>query len=408
MSKALPYMQFYVADYLAATAHLTAAQNGAYLLLLFNYWQRAKPLNNTNERLCNVARMSMEEWMACKHEIAEFFDINGDEWRHARVDEDLANVLGKSISASNAGTASANKRKLLAEQKLTAARQFTNDRSTTVQPTLNRNPTTVEQSSNQNKSSLQHHLNENSDEFGAARKNHLGNDAPLFWVVKGDAEPAESNRIPTVVERSLSGRSAAVQQSFNENPTDVQHSFNHKDKDKDKDKNKNNTPEQVGLVFFNGTEKMEGAVDIHPDGEDWNENLFSGIGLDNKTGQGVIDREAPVKKKKAVLRESEAFPDVADRGLIADWFALRRSKNAPVTQTVINLFMIEVSKLGWTVEQGLQKWCASGWAGFEADWHARKGGFSGGNHSSGTRHLNTAGKDYSEGVSADGRLTLLR
>lgn len=119
---ALPYMQLYVADYLADTAHLTAAQHGAYLLLMFNYWQRGKPLNNANERLTNVARMSNEEWLEAKPALAEFFEIDGDEWRHARIDRDLEAVNSKASKASNAGKASAaskaNKRSTNVEQPL--------------------------------------------------------------------------------------------------------------------------------------------------------------------------------------------------------------------------------------------------------------------------------------------------
>lgn len=124
---ALPYIQLYVADYLADTAHLTAAQHGAYLLLIFNYWQRGKPLNNFNERLTNVARMSSDEWEKNKSVLQEFFIVDGDEWTHARIEADLAAVLMKSTKSSNAGKASA-KAKL-------------NRRSTNVEQTLNHTDT---------------------------------------------------------------------------------------------------------------------------------------------------------------------------------------------------------------------------------------------------------------------------
>ena len=124
---ALPYIQLYVADYLADTAHLTAAQHGAYLLLIFNYWQRGHALNNANERLTNVARMSSEEWADTKPVLQEFFEIDGDTWVHPRIERDLEAVRAKSTKASNAGKASA-------ASKL-------NGRSTDVEQTFNHTDT---------------------------------------------------------------------------------------------------------------------------------------------------------------------------------------------------------------------------------------------------------------------------
>lgn len=99
----LPYMQLYVSDYLADTAHLTAQQHGAYMLLLMNYWQKGRALENTDERLQHVARLSQEEWTANKAILAEFFVVDGDMWTHLRIEEDLAKVREKSTKASTAG-----------------------------------------------------------------------------------------------------------------------------------------------------------------------------------------------------------------------------------------------------------------------------------------------------------------
>lgn len=95
---ALPYIQLYVADYLADTAHLTTEENGAYLLLIFNYWQRGKALNNANDRLATICRLGKEAWERIKPALIEFFDIDGDTWTHPRLEKDLQRVSGKDPS----------------------------------------------------------------------------------------------------------------------------------------------------------------------------------------------------------------------------------------------------------------------------------------------------------------------
>ncbi|MGN2244913.1 YdaU family protein [Frateuria sp. GZRR33] len=115
---ALPYMQLYVADYLADTAHLSAEENGAYLLLIFNYWQRGHALSNASERLANVARLSSERWAEIKPKLAEFFTIDGDTWTHDRIEADLAAVAAKSTKAKAAGATGGSKRVANAKQTL--------------------------------------------------------------------------------------------------------------------------------------------------------------------------------------------------------------------------------------------------------------------------------------------------
>lgn len=114
---ALPYIQLYVADYLADTAHLSAAQHGAYLLLIFNYWQRGHELSNIGDRLANIARMSDAEWAANKDALAEFFEVTGDTWRHSRIEADLAAVAAKSTRLSTIAKAAAERRASTADQK---------------------------------------------------------------------------------------------------------------------------------------------------------------------------------------------------------------------------------------------------------------------------------------------------
>lgn len=130
MMAALPYMQFYVADYLADTTHLTAEEHGAYMLLLFSYWQTGKPLRI--DRLATVARIPNERWPSVADTLSEFFHVTETHWVQFRVEADLEAVNSKVVTASNAGKASARAKALKKQQEL-------NDRSTNVDDPLQRN-----------------------------------------------------------------------------------------------------------------------------------------------------------------------------------------------------------------------------------------------------------------------------
>ena len=106
---ALPYMQLYIADYLADTMHLSAEEHGAYLLLMFNYWQTGKPI--PKNRLAKIARLTNERWADVEPSLREFFCDNGEEWAHLRIEEDLASVREKLTKKSAAGKASVQARR---------------------------------------------------------------------------------------------------------------------------------------------------------------------------------------------------------------------------------------------------------------------------------------------------------
>ncbi|ENH2854720.1 DUF1376 domain-containing protein [Escherichia coli] len=106
---ALPYMQLYIADYLANTMHLSAEEHGAYLLLMFNYWQTGKPI--PKNRLAKIARLTNERWADVEPSLQEFFCDNGEEWVHLRIEEDLASVREKLTKKSAAGKASVQARR---------------------------------------------------------------------------------------------------------------------------------------------------------------------------------------------------------------------------------------------------------------------------------------------------------
>lgn len=83
MSRA--WMPLYVADYLADTGHLSAAEHGAYLLLIMHYWQNGG-LPNEDRRLARIARMSPAEWEDSREVL---FDMFEDGWKHHRIEAEL-------------------------------------------------------------------------------------------------------------------------------------------------------------------------------------------------------------------------------------------------------------------------------------------------------------------------------
>jgi uncharacterized protein YdaU (DUF1376 family) len=95
-----PWMPWYIADYLADTAHLRAAQSGAYLHLIMHYWQRGG-LPSDNVQLAAIARMSDAEWKKTRPIIEPFFQMPG--WKHKRVEEELAKSQAKYEARAAAG-----------------------------------------------------------------------------------------------------------------------------------------------------------------------------------------------------------------------------------------------------------------------------------------------------------------
>lgn len=122
----MPYMPFFIAEYLADTAHLSAAEHGAYLLLIMNYWQRGKPLPAEDRKLARIARMSDDEWAESRETLSQFFVETELAWTHKRIDAELAIASEKSAKAKASARASVSARKANAQRTL-------NERSTSAE-----------------------------------------------------------------------------------------------------------------------------------------------------------------------------------------------------------------------------------------------------------------------------------
>ena len=72
-------------------------------------------------------------------------------------------------------------------------------------------------------------------------------------------------------------------------------------------------------------------------------------------------------KKKDSATSVACPPDVSQQ-IWDDWVALRKSKKAPITQTVLNGAIAEAKILGWPLEKFLAEWCSRGSQGLKAEW----------------------------------------
>jgi uncharacterized protein YdaU (DUF1376 family) len=104
------WMPLYIPDFLADTVQLSAAETGAYLCLIMDYWLH-DGLPDDDHKLAAIARVPLKAWRGMRPTIEAFFRPG---WRHKRIDAELAKMVGTSIrrkeAASKAGTVSAIKR----------------------------------------------------------------------------------------------------------------------------------------------------------------------------------------------------------------------------------------------------------------------------------------------------------
>lgn len=122
-------MPLYIADYLADTAHLSAAESGAYLHLIMHYWQKGS-LPTDDRHLARIARMTDAEWTEHRSSIASFFQ---DDWRHDRVERELAAANSKYEKRANAGRKGGNAK---AKSKPSSSNATSNARAGLYQPQL--------------------------------------------------------------------------------------------------------------------------------------------------------------------------------------------------------------------------------------------------------------------------------
>jgi uncharacterized protein YdaU (DUF1376 family) len=136
------YYQHHIGDFIKATARLTDGQAMAYLRLLWMYYDTEKPLKPEIKILAFQIGSTVEETELL---LESFFWLAENGWHHTRCDQEIADYRAFLEKKSNAGKASAERRKntspTVVEQVLNTS--STDDELTTNQITTNQVNTSI-------------------------------------------------------------------------------------------------------------------------------------------------------------------------------------------------------------------------------------------------------------------------
>lgn len=107
-----PALPLFTDAYLGDTTHLTTIEHGAYLLLLMAAWRTpTSDLPDDDTKLARLARMTRGQWTRIAPTIREFFHAEGERLLQSRLTDEAARVRQVREQQSQAGRASALKRK---------------------------------------------------------------------------------------------------------------------------------------------------------------------------------------------------------------------------------------------------------------------------------------------------------
>ena len=98
--QASAWMPLYVGDYLGDTQRLTTEQHGAYLLLILDYWRNG-PAPDDDAVLQQITKLDKAAWKKHRPALARLFQIEGGEWQHKRIEQELGNAAANAERRSD-------------------------------------------------------------------------------------------------------------------------------------------------------------------------------------------------------------------------------------------------------------------------------------------------------------------
>lgn len=140
------YYPHHIGDFNSATRHLTRVERSLYRDLIELYYDTEQPLPADDfDRLARrVIAVSEEEKAALGYVLEEFFELDGDAYRHSRCDEEIEKYQANSSAKAKAGKASAEARRRKAESARSKNPAGIEQGSTGVEQVLNMRATNQE------------------------------------------------------------------------------------------------------------------------------------------------------------------------------------------------------------------------------------------------------------------------
>jgi uncharacterized protein YdaU (DUF1376 family) len=142
------YYQHHIGDFIKATARLSDSQAMGYLRLLWMYYDSEKPLNKDVEVLAFQIGATIEDTNLL---LRSFFVFRETGWHQTRCDNEIQEYREFLDKKSNAGKASAQRRKNISS---TDVQQVLNSCSTVEQLTTNQQPLTINQEPKKEKATV--------------------------------------------------------------------------------------------------------------------------------------------------------------------------------------------------------------------------------------------------------------
>lgn len=98
-----PFMQVYVADYMADTSHLTCEQGGAYWRLLMAMWRAGGTLPEDPAKLARICGLTLARWVKISPDVMAFFTTQEGQISQGRLTKERRKVEEKSSKRSECG-----------------------------------------------------------------------------------------------------------------------------------------------------------------------------------------------------------------------------------------------------------------------------------------------------------------